>query len=91
MVTDYRSAGSLSEWLRQRIAGSPNLAVEELLAMAAAEAPRSWRMGQKEPIAIARTALGRLVRSGEAEVVDGRVRLARRFRASRASSNLGGG
>lgn len=80
MVTDYRSAGSLSEWLRQRIGSFPNLGVDELLAAAAAEAPRSWRMRQKEPIAIARAALRRMVQSGEVEVVDGRVRLARQSR-----------
>ena len=84
MVNDYRCVGSLAEWLRQTSADFPELTIDDLIAKAV-RAPRSWRMGQQEPAAIARAAVGRLIWSGEIEVADGKVFSTRRMRGARTS------
>lgn len=80
-VADFRSAGSLSEWLRQKIITVPGIRLEDLVA-SAAEAPRSWRIRRGDPDAVALAALRRLARRGEAEIVDGCVHPTRRMRRS---------
>jgi len=61
-VADFRSAGSLSEWLRQRIISAPGIRIEDLLG-ASAEAPRSWRVRRGDPAAVTLAALRRLARA----------------------------
>lgn len=81
MANDYRSIGSLAEWLRQTIADFPELTIDDLIAKAML-APRSWRMGQREPAIIARAAIRRLIRSGEIEIAGGKVFPTRRMRVA---------
>ena len=71
-ANDYRSEGRFAQWLRQTIAKSPNLSIEQLVTKAEL-APRSWRMRQRASAAMVRAAVNRLILSGEIEILKGRV------------------
>lgn len=72
MAFDYRSAGSLTEWIRCAVARDRGINLDELLATAAA-APRGWQLRTNNATRSARRAVQRLALAGEIEIVDGRV------------------
>ena len=78
---DFRSQGSLAEWLRQSIVASPGITVEELVAMSS-DGPRHWRARDTDSKVIARGAIRRIAVAGEIEVVDGKIFPTRRLRVS---------
>lgn len=82
---DFRTDGTLAEWLRRQVVTSPGVTLEDLIAKSD-EAPRSWRVRTTDPRVIARNALRRIRIAGEIEVIDGRVFPTRRLKV-RPSSN----